>query len=226
MSQRDAAREKTILATTLTGLKLGLGSEGSSAVDPYLGLTPWHYEIVVLVDLNLGIEIEGVSTGAAIAAPQRTGDRYEALKIARLAGFPRHRLVVRPLGASTHSLRKGIGESSAFSEAFDWACRSSASQMASVENDLRAHYNPTQMAVIEKACSDLTVKMNQCCPRCNVPGFGNVERIAGLRCRDCGVPTRLPIAIKQRCTVCDHEITTSYQAAEFADPARCDFCNP
>ena len=40
MSQRDAAREKAILATTLTGLKLGLGSEGSSAVDPYLGPTP------------------------------------------------------------------------------------------------------------------------------------------------------------------------------------------
>ena len=226
LSQREAAREKAMLATKLTGLKVGLGSEGSSAVDPYIGLTPWHYEIIVLVDLDLGLEIEGVASGAAIAAPQCTDDWPEALRFASLAGFPSHQLLVRPLGESAHLMRKGIGEFSALKDAFYWACRSSASQMATIENDLRAHCNPTRMTVIKKATLDLSTKMNQRCPRCRAPGFSNFEKIAGLPCRDCGVPTRLPIAIKQRCRLCPHEVTNSIHTPTFADPARCDFCNP
>jgi len=226
MSQREAAREKAVLATKLTGLKVGLGSEGSSAVDPYIGLTPWHYEIIVLIDLNLSLAIEGFATGAAIAAPQCTGEWQVALKFASLAGFPSHLLVVRPFGEPAHLMRKGIGASSALEAAFYWACRSSAAQMATIENDMRAHCNPTRMGVIEKASLDLSAKINQRCPRCRVPGFSDFEKIAGLRCRDCGLPTRLPIAIKKRCGVCQHEVTNSIHTPTFADPVRCDFCNP
>lgn len=58
-------------------------------------------------------------------------------------------------------------------EAFDLATELSKKGNVFVENDLRAHTNPTRMANILKALEDLSTKMNSTCPECESMGSGS-----------------------------------------------------
>jgi hypothetical protein len=95
-----------------------------------------------------------------------------------------------------------------------------------VENDLRAHANPTRMAIIHKAAEDLARRMQSRCPHCGAPGFWSIERIPGLPCADCGAPTRVAKAEVLGCVRCTTRETRAVGGPGCADPAHCDECNP
>ncbi len=225
-TQREAARRKARLGMELAGLTCGLASEGAFGPDPLSGLFAWNVEIVLLVDEREQVEVCGMAQGPA-RHRHRIVDTLEALDaFAHEAGFPRHHLVLRPEREDDPRLRKGLAEPEALQEGFHWAQAQSATGRVFVENDLRAYANPTRMRTIRAATEDLIRRLRSPCPACAAPGYGVIERVAGLPCGDCGAPTREARAERYGCARCRHEEVRERSDRRRADPERCDECNP
>ena len=98
---------------------------------------------------------------------------------------------------------------------------------AHVESDMRAHVNPTRMTAIGRATRDLARLALSGCPHCGRPGFDVVERLRGLPCGACGMPTRRVRMEIVGCTGCGFlEERPPATGTAPASPAECDFCNP
>jgi hypothetical protein len=82
------------------------------------------------------------------------------------------------------------------------------------------------MANISQATKDLVGKLGSLCPVCGTPGFWVVDRIAGLPCEGCGLPTREVRAEISGCVKCDYRITQAVAGGGHANAGHCDFCNP
>jgi hypothetical protein len=225
-TQLEAARRKARIGMELSGLPLGLASEGAFGPDPMAGLFPWNVELLVFIDDERGIEVTGMAQQATRFAHLLTDDWEQAAQFARQAGFPEHRLVVRPHDQDDPRIEKGLASWTALEAAFNRACGVAESGRVLLENDVRAHVHPTRMDVIRLAAVDLAAKLNSPCPACGTPGFWIVERLPGLPCADCGAPTREIRADIHGCPVCDHRETRERADVEHADPGRCDYCNP
>jgi peptide subunit release factor 1 (eRF1) len=96
-----------------------------------------------------------------------------------------------------------------------------------IETDMRAHLNPSRMAVIREAAEDLVQKIQQTCPECNWPGFQVTRRLPGLPCAGCGSPTTLIYSWVYTCQKCDYQQTVPFpEGLTKADPGQCAYCNP
>lgn len=225
-TQLEAARRKARIGMELSGARQGLASEGSFGPDPFTGLFPWNRELLVFIDDLLGIELVGQAQGKAMSAHRVVEDWAAAEAFARAADFPSHQLVLRPDGHDS-DIRKGISDWAALQAAYAKAARRSVSGRVLLEVDLRAHANPTRMDNIRLAAGDLSNKLLSQCPACGVPGFWIVEHIAGLPCGDCGAPTHEARGEVHACVKCPHRVSRERGgAAGYADPGRCDYCNP
>lgn len=225
-TQSETAVRKARLGMELSGLPLGVASEGSFVTDPYVGLVPWNIELVVLVDDVRGIEVTGGAQGKANSAHLLAVDWSAAEAFARDSGFPEHHLVVRPTSEDDPRIRKGLDSWEAYDAAFRWARGLAPSGDVFVEVDLRAHANPTRMATIRRAADDLAARLLSTCPSCDVPGFWVFGRVPGLPCRECGLPTPEATAEDWRCLTCGLSETRDVAGPPYADPGRCEHCNP
>ena len=225
-SQLDAARRKARIATELGQCRLGLASEGAFGPDPQTGLFPWNTEMVVWLDSDSGLELVGFALGPARSAQDKVKDWTAMRDVAARAGFPEHHLVVRPNHENDPRMRKGIADWSALQEAFNTAVACSDQGIVFVENDLRAHCNPTRQVLIRQAGEDLVEKMRSACPRCRLPGFWVTGHVGGLPCQWCLQPTREVVAEVWSCTHCECREERKRSGMTFADPARCEQCNP
>lgn len=225
-SQMDAARKKARIGMGLSGLPLGLASEGRFGADPMLGVLPWNVELLLFIDDTRGIEVSGLAQQATRYAHLLTADWTAAQRYAREAGFPEHHLVVRPQDENDPRIEKDLADWGALEAAFYRARDQAENGQVFVEHDARAHAHPTRREVIRLAAEDLAVKLNSLCPACGTPGFGVVERLAGLLCADCGAPTREIRADIYACLKCRYRETRTRTGAEHADPGKCDYCNP
>jgi hypothetical protein len=223
--QLDAARTKAQKGMELLGLPLGVASEGAFGSD-LLGLGQINVELVVLVDSVRRLEIVGRAQGPGHHAHGSVSSREALEAFARRAGFPTHGLVVRPDHEADLRLRKGLGDWESLWAAFDQALAQSQTSTVFVESDLRADRNPTRMKMIGRATEDLLERIRSECPRCGLPGFWVVERLAGLRCRDCHSPTRETRAERWGCVAAEHTELRDISVGRWADPSRCDTCNP
>lgn len=224
-TQLEAARRKARLGMELSGLPLGIASEGAFGVDPIIGISPWNIEIVIWIDDGLAIEVVGVAQGRGSHAHVTATQWPQVEAFARQWGFPTHQLVLRPEGQDDPRIRKGIATWTELEVGFDWAQGRSQQDRVFVEVDARAHANPTRMHQIRLAVLDLTHKLATECPACRIPGFSIVERIPGLPCSQCGQPTSETRADVYGCVRCAYRPTRE-RTIDVADPERCDVCNP
>ena len=225
-SQLDAARRKAQIGMDLTGATLGIASEGTFGTDPFGGFMPWNTELLLWVDPTQNLEVTGFAHGPAQSL-HRTVDSLEGLmRFAQDAQFPEHHLVMRANHEDPLSIVKNIHDEQTLVQVFAKLQAQSANGVVFVENDLRAFCNPTRQELIRKACDDLISKLQSQCPQCQSPGFWVQSRVAGLPCRACGQKTRLPIAEVWHCKSCQHEEQRTLSSEPWADPSRCDFCNP
>ena len=225
-TQREAARRKARIGMELSSLPLGLASEGSFGPDPMTGMFAWNVELLIFLDDERGIEVTSVAQGKTNFSHLLTTDWAAAETFAKQAEFPAHHLVVRPESEDDPRMRKGIAAWEELEAAFISALAESANGRVFVETDVRAHANPTRMHNIRLAADDLVKKLNSPCPACGTPGFWIVERVAGLACADCGAPTRETRAEVHGCLKCAHRLTRERTDRQYADPGRCDYCNP
>lgn len=225
-SQIEAARKKARIGMALSGLPLGLASEGGFGADPFLGLAPWNVEYLILIDDETGLELVGLAQGKALHLHQFVSDWPALEAFAEKAGFPEQGLAIRPDGENDPRVRKGIMDWAALKDAYAWACGQSKTGRIFLETDLRAHTNPTRMAMIQRAAEDLLDKIHSRCPACGMPGFGLVRRIPGLPCAACGAPTRETRSEVFACLKCNYRHQQDYGEGNPADPGCCDWCNP
>ena len=232
---RDVPRPDTQLATALfkarkgielTGLSVGIGSEGAFGADPVGGIMPWNSEVLVWADAERGIEIIGAAQGPGGGLQRFITDEAELRQFAADAEFPAHGVVLRPDRDNHPDIQKGFDGWSALNAAFNALLAESSSGRVFAEVDQRAHMNPSRQQMILRAAEDLITKINSNCPQCDAPGYWSKQRVSGLPCGLCARPTRLPVASIWRCDRCAHSEQRRETSAETADPARCDYCNP
>ncbi len=225
-TQIEAARRKARIGMELSGLPVGLASEGSFTLDPFAGMFPWNVELLVFLDSLLDLEVVGVAQGRANSAQILAASWEDAERFAHAVRFPDHYLVVRPDHDGDLRIRKGVADWRGFKAAYDEAAAQSSGGRVFVEVDLRAYANPTRLVNIRLAAVDLGRRLASLCPVCRTPGFWVVESIAGLPCQACGAPTREARAEVHGCLKCGHRLTRDCKDPAPADPARCDYCNP
>ncbi len=225
-TQLEAARQKARIGMQLSGLALGLASEGAFGPDPFSGMFPWNVEVLIFIDDHRAIEVVGVAQGHAKSAHLQTASWAEAEAFAQQTGFPEHHLLLRPDSEADPRIRKGIACWATLEAAFAWAREQSASGQIFIEIDGRAHANPTRMETIRRAAEDLANKLCSLCPACSSPGFWSVQCEPGLRCADCDAPTRETRAEVHGCLKCAHRETRARTDRQYAAPRHCDYCNP
>jgi hypothetical protein len=223
-TQREAAVRKARMAHE-RGHRFGLGSEGAFLPGP-LGLGAVDVELLVFVDAEDGTEVLGKAHEPGRHLHGVVSTFEELLSLAQRAGFPEHGLVLRSNDEEDLRIYKGLRTNEDLHAAFVTAQREAHSGLVFVENDLRAHQNPTRMTTIARAARDLIERLASLCPVCGSPGFGHSATTPGLPCRWCEAATREPIADVYACVRCPHRESRPRHGEAFADPGLCDLCNP
>ena len=224
--QIEAARKKARIGMQLSGLPLGLASEGSFGPDPFTGMLPWNVEFLIWIDDEHDLEITAMVQGKSNLAQMLTGSWEEIKVFAKQAGFPKHRLVVRPENEKDIRIRKGIADWADLQKAFSWALNQSQNNRIFIETDMRAHANPMRMENIRLAAEELAQKLSSTCPACNAPGYWIVEYLTGLPCEMCSTPTQEIRAKIYGCCKCMYRVTIENIDRTHANPAFCQYCNP
>ena len=225
-SQLESARRKAKIGIELTGTKIGIASKGAFGPDPFTGFFSWDTEILLWVDVEQGIEVTGIANGPAQSMHSEVKTLEELHSFAIEAKFPGHHLVLRPEHQDHPEIYKNIGDEQNLLQAFNSAKMKSSKGVVFVENDLRAFSNPTRQEIIKEAAKDLIQKLLSACPKCSVSGFWRTKKISGMLCSFCHGQTRLPVAEIWHCQACTYEDKREINSGQFADPSKCDFCNP
>jgi hypothetical protein len=225
-TQLDAARCKARIGMELSGLSMGLASEGSFGPDPFTGMLSWNVELLVFIDDRLGIEIVGMAQGAARSGHLQTHDWHAVESFASREGFPSHHLVLRPRDQDDPRIHKGISDWLRLKACFDDCLAQADNRQVFVETDLRAFANPSRMQHIGQAARDLLQRMQSGCPACKSPGYGVTERQPGLPCSACGLPTSIYRSEVWQCVRCLHKSVQPRTDCLVAEPQHCRYCNP
>ncbi|MBU7583897.1 MAG: hypothetical protein KAF91_13465 [Nostoc sp. TH1S01] len=229
-TQIEAAKLKAETALKLTGETLAIASEGSFVPHP---LVPYIYsnrEIVILLDTKNQIEIIGEEFSIDTNFNHQLVENLEeAYQFAKKVGFPEHGLVIywEDVAKNDIEIIKGITTEAKLQETIETALNNSVNGKVNLETDMRALNNPTRMQNIEKATLNLLTKIKSLCPQCSAPGFAITEKIAGLPCELCSMPTSLALSVIYQCQKCGFKQEKLFpNGREFADPAQCMYCNP
>jgi hypothetical protein len=225
-SPLDALRAKCQLAIDQGWEDIIIASEGSFGPHPQMYFAYADDEWVMLKDVKNDLEIFGrhVSTHTNFNAKEVA--TWNALQLfAEQVKFPSHALILRPAVDDYREMQKGISNLVKLEEVF----HSLNEQFGSVyvETDMRAHFNPSRMLVIQRATEDLVRMIKSVCPACEAPGYGVVESVPGLPCESCGMPTASTLKHLYRCQHCSHTSENKYPRGKKKEsPMYCSFCNP
>ncbi len=225
----EVAARKARLGMDAAGLSLGLASEGSFGPDPRVPFAPLHHELMVFVDDRLQIQVVEQMTTHRTNYEHITAASFADLgDFLDRAGFPSHAVVVRPnAGLKTWPPHKGLRTVEALQAALRECASASRDGLARVETDMRAHMNPSRLAVIRRLAFRLGRRLLRRCPACETPGWGVVEVVKGLPCAECGHPTGLVGELVAACPLCTHRANRPRYDGRRAAPARdCPYCNP
>ncbi len=224
-SQLDAARKKARIGMELSGLSIGIASEGAFGPDPLAFMLPGNRELLIWIDDRLGIEVVATSSGKTNLSHCLAESWEEAEDFARSVGFPEHHLVVRPVDENHPEIRKGLADWASLQEAVTWALDLAPNRRAFIETDMRAFANPTRLENIRLAAENLAQRLTSLCPACGAPGFSLTGQVRGLPCEECGSPTGEAKADVHRCVRCEHQLLVE-RDREYAPARYCDYCNP
>jgi hypothetical protein len=222
----DTLRSKCERAYEESGTDLVLASEGSFGAHPVLAFCQADEEFLMLKDFRNDLEIvaKTISTQTNLSN-KRIHNLEELLSFSHEIGFPSHALILKPLENGLDGLVKGINDESELIRVFKLL--NSQYESVYAETDMRAMFNPTRMIVIEEAAHKLVEIVNSCCPECSTPGFWVSKTNSGLRCSQCGLPTKSILSLEKVCKKCDYTELVKYpNEKEYEDPTYCDICNP
>jgi hypothetical protein len=225
----EVAVRKARLGMNVTGLPLGIASEGTFGPHPAIPFMPAGMELMVFIDddrkvvVSESLIVEATNFEHLVVA---SGDAFEAF-LERI-GFPAHGVIVRPnKGRSIEALTKGIAALATLDRAIIQAASHSPDGKARIETDMRAHFNPTRMKSLAALAERLGRRLATLCPACDAPGFGRTGSRLGLPCEDCCTPTQMIAAEVFSCQSCNQREERLRSDTLLKAPARyCPECNP
>lgn len=222
----EAARSKCRIACREYNCTLAVASEGSFGPHPGLFFVPADDEILVLLDLENGLEIKArelttkTNFGGALFHSWNDVKKFAVSKL-----FPGHGLIIREKHGCCENMTKGIRSWKELERLV--ARHLGQHKQVYVETDMRAMNNPTRMKVIEQAAQKLIAAAQRLCPQCNMPGFDVTDAVQGLPCSQCGTPTRSTLALIYTCQKCACRKEQKYPGGKTTEePMYCDWCNP
>ncbi|GGE28593.1 DUF6671 family protein [Psychroflexus planctonicus] len=221
----STARKKCLHAMALSECQLGIASEGSFGNHPELFFAKANEEFLIFIDLKNQIEIvtKILSTKTNFNG-KYVNSENELWTFAKQIGFPEHGLILRS-EENSKECYKGITKREQLNNYFRKLAKEKPSVYA--ETDMRAFYNPTRMKRIKEASIQLIKKIQTTCPKCNCPGFDVSKIKSGLRCKQCGLPTKSTLSHIMVCKKCGFEKENIFPfQKKNEDPMYCDFCNP
>ncbi len=220
------ARRKCLAAAAMTETTLVLASEGSFGPHPTIPFAKCDDEVLVLLDLYLGLEIKvrEISTKTNFSG-KTVRSLDEARAFAANAIFPSHGLIVGRSRGETQGLKKGIRDTGEFERLVQENL--DAHGECYIETDMRAMHNPTRMDVIAAATRKLAESMLRPCPVCTTPGFEVEDVLSGLPCEQCATPTASTLSHVYGCQRCGHREERKFPHGRKTESAMyCDRCNP
>lgn len=226
-NQIETAKIKAMKALELSNVDLAIASEGSFFPHPILGIA-YNRELVLLMDQKYDFTVYGESLSTDTNFCHQEISSYEqAYEFALKIGFPDHAVILMPDAqtAAKQSIYKGINSvkllKNTVMELLD------RYPTIHIETDMRALYNPTRMKNIAKATEDLVRKLQQLCPSCNFVNFDVVQKLKGLPCELCGLPTPSTRAHVYQCDRCNFQQEILFpDGIQSANPMYCPYCNP
>ena len=225
--QLQAARKKASAAMELTGLDVGIASEGSFGSHPSIPFLPSNLEIVVLIDRQNKLEIVGhFRTSNIRVQGQKVETPEEALVVARSWGFPDKGVIARLSEKNNKHIYKNIKTFDELEKVSKLLLSKWFVKSIFLETDMRAHRCPDRMASIKMATFDLIKNCKSLCPNCYTPGFVIVDTIKGLPCVQCHLPTDLVKEIIYSCLKCSYKESRPVIEKIYAEPGECQWCNP
>jgi hypothetical protein len=222
----STARIKCLKAMELNNCDLGIASEGSFGPHPSMVFASADDEFLIFIDKknNLEIVVRELSTETNFNG-RPIQNEQDLLDFANMVKFPSHGLILKPSETELTDMVKGITDLESLTQGFYSILDKHGSVFA--ETDMRALYNPSRMAVIEKATKKLIDKIQSLCPECKTPGFGVTDLRKGLPCELCGMPTQSTLSLIYTCEKCSFSTEELYpHHKQHEDAMYCDFCNP
>ena len=227
MGQKETALKKCRLGLEISGLKIGVASEGSFSSN-FLGGV-FSTETVVFVDKGRGIEISETMSFRETNFQGTTLREMDSIHdFLKSVMFPSHALIARPnIWEDKSIVFKGIQDIAQLKKAFLCCLQNSPDRSVYLETDMRAHMNPTRGLTIRKLGIRLFRRLSRQCPICEAPGWGVTEINFGRECASCLLPTRFPLSRKWLCCSCFYEANHPvWDAKVRVDPRFCEYCNP
>ena len=222
----ETLRKKCLLAMEKNKCDLGIASEGSFGAHPSYFFLNADDEFLIFIDKinKLEIIVRELSTDTNIGG-QEISTMHHLIDFAKQVQFPSHGLIIRKSKEDYSKIEKGIHSWEELKKVFNDFLIDRKSVY--VETDMRAHFNPTRMNVIEKAAKKLLEKILSECPKCFTPGFGATDVKPGLPCQQCAFPTKSTLSFVYQCAKCAHQVEEKYPHDKTTeDPMHCDVCNP
>jgi hypothetical protein len=223
-SPLETAKQKCLMAMNLIDCDLAVSSEGSFGPHPLYAFIPYNEELLFLYDKknNLEIVVKEISTSTNFMS-EKVRNVDELKQFTEKSLFPSHALIIKD--TQNNVIEKGINNWEKLYAAFQFAQQNG--DIVKVETDMRAHFNPTRMSIIEQCCKKLIEVIQSTCPNCNTPGFSVKKTESGLLCEACNSPTRSTLKHLYLCSKCSTTKEELYpNNKHYEDPMYCDFCNP
>ena len=220
------ARKKCLMAMEASNCNLGVASEGSFGPHPSLFFASADDEFLIFIDKKhkLEIVVRELSTDTNFNGKMISSES-ELNEFAQLAKFPSHGLILKPSENETKDMVKGINTKETLYATYRYLQSKYGEVYA--ETDMRAMFNPSRMAIIKAAATQLADKIQSVCPKCHTPGFGVTDAIAGLPCELCSMPTATVKTLIYECSNCNYkEERPPTHGKTTEDPTYCDYCNP
>ncbi|GHG60397.1 hypothetical protein GCM10010919_03830 [Alishewanella longhuensis] len=224
LSPLACARAKAQQAIALTGLPLGMGSEGSFGGGPMPGFLNWDEELLLLIDSRTGQEIIAVAAGP-VALSAVESDNIAVLQ----AHIAKHDAAQGWILRYPAGLVKGlIGEQAlvqALMQAEIYQAGALLAEKVQLQPDFRAHLCPARQGYIQQAAEQLAQRLLALCPSCQAPDFWRKQAEPGLPCELCDYPTSQVKYYIKSCNCCGHKEQEA-AATVFASAVHCPLCNP
>lgn len=218
--QLGALRAKTAAAAEATPYDaVFIASEGAFLPDPGFPWTSIDRELISLFDRDNDIEVVGCAVSKETnMVSQTVATERDVEKALCAIRFPSHAAVLR----EGLRLEKGVTDAARLWD-FVRDCWTRG-ELPTLESDMRAHCNPTRMAVIAAAAQNLADRLLSPCPCCARPGYWITQAIPGLPCVECGSASSRTKAFLWSCTGCAFAQERSCEG--YAKQDECSECNP
>lgn len=222
---REAVIKKAELGISISGSPIGIASEGSIGVDPFIPFINSDIELMALVDQERSLTIiESLRSTEIIAHTLKISKETQLDNFLLKADFPNHNLIVRSEDKPVSFCVKGINNKKDLDRAIADGFKDFLELV--IENDLRAHCSPSRQKNISTLAEKFALRLSHLCPECQAPGWGVVSYKKGLPCQECGEISEEALAQEiQGCARCEFT-QVGKTLAESIYPAQCQLCNP